>query len=205
MKKYYSNEVRRYLEDLEEKASRGYFEEIHDVIMYRRVSKDKHGLPLYIRFRGTVRCENIHQKMKVAIGPWGVGARTAHFLLVILCHRYNVKSGVRRCGHHDFGHCELDLIDRIQIRHRELYGVTIYPRHENGLDFLGNENMISVGIGPLSYSDQYVKKGEPHANLKGDLKFLASQMNLELPPLPVASRKEIKIFTEHMIQCSGKG
>ena len=90
------------------------------------------------------------------------------------------------------------------MRHRELYGVTIYPRHENGLDFLGNENMISVGIGPLSYSDQYVKKGEPHANLKGDLKFLALQMNLELPPLPVASRKEIKIFTEHMIQCSGK-
>lgn len=29
-------------------------------------------------------------------------------------------------------------------------------------------------------------------------------MNLELPPLPVASRKEIKMFTEHMIQCSGK-
>jgi hypothetical protein len=64
--------------------------------------------------------------------------------------------------------------------------------------------MISVGIGPLSYSDQYVKKGEPHPNLKGDLKFLASQMNLELQRLPVASRKEIKIFTEHMIQCSGK-
>ena len=90
MKKYYSNELQRYFEDLEEKASQGYFEEIHDVIMYRRVSKDKHGLPLYIRFRGTVRCENIHQKMKVAIGPWG----------------------------HDFGHCELDLIDRIQIRHQ---------------------------------------------------------------------------------------
>lgn len=204
MKQYYSADLRRYFEDLEEKALRGYFDEICDVIMYRRVSQDKHGLPLYIRFRGTVRCENIHQKMKVAIGPWGVGARTAHFLLVILCHRYNVTSGTKRCGNHDYGHFELDLIDKIQIRHRELYGVTIYPRHNNGLEFQANDEMTSVGIGPLSYSDRYVKVGESHPSLKGDLKFLAKQMKLELPPLPVASRREIKMFTDFMINCSGK-
>ena len=103
-----------------------------------------------------------------------------------------------------YGHCELDLIDRIQIRCRELYGVTVYPRHDNGLEFQANDEMISVGIGPLSYSDRYVHVGEPHPSLKGDLKFLAKQMRLKLPPLPVAGRKEVKMFTDFMISCSGK-
>ena len=51
----------------------GEFEELKDVSLFQKVRTNKHGLPIYIWLRGTTRAENIHQKMKVAVGPWGLG------------------------------------------------------------------------------------------------------------------------------------
>ena len=104
--------------------------------------------------------------MRVALGPWGIGARSAHYLLILLSYRYNVATNIRRRGHHDFGHKELYLVDRIQTRIRDIYNVVIYPRHQNLMEFKALD-MISVGIGPLSYDSDYVEKGAPEKNIEG--------------------------------------
>lgn len=198
LNKYYTTELQQYYEDFENKARRGYFEELSDVILHEEIGHDKYGLPVFIRKRGTVRAENVHQKMKVAIGPWGIGARSAHYLLVLLSYRYNVASNIRRRGYHNFGHCELYLIDRIQIRIREIYNVLIYPRQQNIMEFKPVD-MVSVGIAPLTYDLDYVDRGPPHVTLRGDVRFVAEQTGLIFPLLPIASKEEIKIFTRFML------
>ena len=131
-----------------------------------------------------------------ALGPWGLGVKTAHFVLLLLCFRYNVTSGIARCGNHDFGHFWLYLVDQIQLRIQELYNVQVYPNHANMLPFDYEVDHVAVGIGPLSYLPEYVTSGPPHPLLKGDIKFLAERMHLTLPPLPISSSTEKKIFNE---------
>jgi hypothetical protein len=190
-------EVKIYLDNFEEKARRGLFEELEDVVMHEQTGYDKFGLPLFIRKKGTVRTENVHQKMKFSVGPWGIGARASHYLLLMVCYRYNIASNIRRRGHHNFGHFELDLIDRIQIRIREIYNVQIYPLHQNLMEFKGTD-LISVGIGPLSYDADYVEVGAPDNSLSGDMRFTAESMGLVLPLMPVATVKEMQIFSQCM-------
>lgn len=193
-------DVKLYLETFVQKALRGEFEEQNDVYLFIRNGSDSYGLPMYYRLRGTVRTENLHQKMKTAIGPWAVGARTAHMMLLIICYRYNVQSAIRRCGAHDFGHCELHLTDRIQNRVQEIFNYLVWPRHKNMSFFGGNTNFVSVGIGPLSYDERYVIISDtPHPNLKGDKHFMAKQMGLLFPLLHVGSRAERRIIKEYMI------
>jgi len=197
LKKYYTEDLKQYYDLFEERVRRGLFEELPDVVMHEQIGHDKYGLPTFIRKRGTVRTENVHQKMKVAIGPWGIGARSAHYLLVLLIHRYNTATNIRRRGHHNFGHCELWLVDRIQIRIREIYNVLIYPRHPNVMEFKPID-MVSVGIAPLCYDADFVDKGPPDPKLRGDVRFIAKQTGLVLPLFPIATKEEIKIFTEFM-------
>ena len=166
--------------------------------MHELIGYNQHGLPIFIRKRGTVKTENVHQKMRVALGPWGIGARSAHYLLILLSYRYNVATNIRRRGHHDFGHKELYLVDRIQTRIRDIYNVVIYPRHQNLMEFKALD-MISVGIGPLSYDSDYVEKEAPDKTLKGDRLFLAECMGLVLALLPIATKEEIKIFAAFML------
>jgi hypothetical protein len=64
--------------------------------MFHHVGVDKYRLDLWIRLRGTVQPENVHSRMQVALPPWGIGPRTAHWLLVCLSYRYNVNAGVKR-------------------------------------------------------------------------------------------------------------
>jgi hypothetical protein len=194
-------ELQLYFENFIKKALRGEFEEQNDVLLFIKNGEDSHGLPLYYRLRGTVRTENVHQKMKTALGPWAVGARTGHMMLTLTCYRYNVKSGIRRCGAHDFGHCELHLIDRIQDRMQEIFNILVWPMHKNFSHFRGKPDFVSVGIGPLSYDEQYVTLSDyPHPNLRGDLFFMAKQMQLLYPLLHVGSISEIRIFTEFMLE-----
>ena len=158
---------------------RGEFEEQDDVVLFIQRGKDTNGLPLYYRLRGTVRTENLHQKMKMAIGPWNVGPKSAHVLLVLICYRYNVMTKIRRCGQPDFGHFELHYIDRIQNRVREIFNILVWPRYDNQSVFRGKEDMVSVGIGPLTYNQKYVEHtSEPDATFSRDRLFMAKQMQL---------------------------
>lgn len=192
-------EVQQYFENFIVKALKGEFEEQDDVVLFIKRGEDAHGLPLYYRLRGTVRTENLHQKMKAAIGPWNVGPQTAHMMLVLICYRYNVKTRIKRCGANNFGHCELYYIDRIQNRLQEIFNVLAWPRHVNQSLFRGKKDMTSVGIGPLTYDPKYVEQSdEPAPCLKGDRWFMAKQMRLKYPILHIGSIAEIKIFNEFM-------
>ena len=135
----------------------------------------------------------------MAIGPWNVGPKTAHVLLVLICYRYNVMTKIRGCGQPDFGHFELHYIDRIQNRVREIFNILAWPRYENQSVFHGKPDMVSVGIGPMTYNQRYVEHAsEPDANLTGDRRFMAKQMKLRYPILHIGSRQEIRIFNDFM-------
>jgi hypothetical protein len=137
--------------------------------------------------------------MKMAIGPWNIGPKTAHMMLVLVCYRYNVRTKIKRCGNIDFGHSELHYVDRIQNRVQDIFNILAWPRHINQSYFHGKKDMISVGIGPLTYDKKYVVQAdEPDAILKGDRYFLAKQMGLKYPIMHIGSVAEIKIFNEFM-------
>ena len=59
-------------------------------------------------------------------------------------------------------------------------------------------DMVSVGIAPLCYDADFVDKGPPDPKLRGDVRFIAKQTGLVLPLFPIATKEEIKIFTEFM-------
>jgi hypothetical protein len=198
LNKYYTEELQKYLVGLERKCEEGLFEELGDVSLFQWDGTDYNGLDLWLRFRGSNRAENLHQKMSVAFGPWGVGARTAHYVLLLVSYRYNVHTGIRRYNAHNFGHTWLHFIDRIQSRIVNIFGVDVYPRHTNQAQFEPVKDYVAVGIGPLNYNDDYVTKGPPDPLLKGDLRFVADRMRLKCPPMPVAHPREKKMFNDHM-------
>jgi hypothetical protein len=45
-------EVKIYFDNFEEKARRGIFEELEDVVLHEQIGYDKFGLPLFIRKKG---------------------------------------------------------------------------------------------------------------------------------------------------------
>jgi hypothetical protein len=144
LKEYYTDDLRKFLVGFEKECREGLFEELGDVALFQWDGKDFNGLDLSIRFRGSNRAENIHSKMSVAFGPWGVGARTAHFVLLLVSYRYNVHTGIRRCNDHNFGHTWLHYIDRIQSRILNIFGVDVYPRHMNLAQFQPIENFVAI-------------------------------------------------------------
>ena len=198
MKVYYNDEIKKYFETFEYKCNLGLFEELDDCNLYLYRGIDNNGLDLWYRLRENVRVKNIHQKMSIAVGSWGVGAEVSHYLLVLLCYRYNVQTGIRRYSKTNFNHPYLQYIDRIQRIINELYNIEIYTNHINISMFKAKEDFVSVGIGPLSYSDKYLKFGNPKEILKGDDLFIAKRMKVYTAPMPVSSKEEIKIFNHWM-------
>ena len=69
--------------------------------------------------------------MRVAFGPHGVGAEVGHYLLLLVCYRYNINTGIRRKGMYNFGTIMHNLIDRIQLRMMQIFGVDVFPTHTN--------------------------------------------------------------------------
>ena len=197
MKEYYNEKVEKYFETFERKCREGLFEELSDIENFCTVGTDKHNLTLWIRLKGSNRCENVHHKMKACIGAWTVGPKVAHFILLLLSFRYNISTEVNRNAGINHGHSDLHYIDRLQNRILQIYGATIYPNHKNISNFHAID-FISVGIGPLHYSSMFVEQGEPDERLTNDMKFLAKRMGVKMPPLMVAHKDEIRIFNQFM-------
>ena len=174
----------------------GYFQELEDASTYKWNGRDSNGLSLWLRLKGSVRCENYHQKMESAIGSWIVGAEMAHYILLVLTYRYNCKASVQRYNGMNFMHHEHHLIDRIQIKIQQLFNVVIHKNHVNASLMKLDPNFIAVGIGPLHYSSDYVASGAPNDKLKSDLCFIAKMMNIECPPLPMSHPHEKKLFND---------
>ena len=197
-KEFYSTDLKDWFESFEKKCRRGEFFSPDDVAMYRHNGTDSNGMDLWLRMRGTVRCENVHQKMRTAMGPWGVGAEVAHALLVLICYRYNVSAGVRRYGRIDFGHTHLHLIDRVQIAIDKIYNVSCYRRHKNCSLFVPVEH-VAVGIGPLIGFEDFVgPPAEPDEVLSSDLKAFATRLKVRLPPLEPSGVQEISMINKFL-------
>jgi len=194
----YTHELAQYLYGFEEKARKGMFEELADVSLYTWDGTDSNGLDLWLSNRGSTRTENFHQKLMTALGPYSVGAQTAHYIMLLVTFRYNVKTGIRRSNEHNFGHPYLQYIDRIQSSYLKLLGVDVFPRHMNLEDFAAVKDYYPVGIGKLHYSGDFVEQGPPHPNLKGDLKFMSERQGLVCSPRYVQHKKEYEIFNDFM-------
>lgn len=173
MNEYYDKDVEDYFSKFEDKARRGLFDEIEDVSLFRFKGVDSNSLTLWHCLISSTRAENLHQHMFNCIGPHAVGAEVARYLIVLLAFRYNISTGISRCNHPDHGHMYLNLIDRIQICTQQLHNILLYPNHPNVSLFKPVKNFVAVGIGPLSYNEDYVDIGLPHKELKGEVKFIA--------------------------------
>jgi len=197
-KKAYGNELAQYLYGFEEKAKQGKFEELADVPMFTWDGTDSNGLDLWLTNRGSTRAENFHQKLMTALGPYSVGAQTAHFIMVQVTFRFDVNSGIRRLDEHNFGHPYLMVIDRIKSSYLRIMGIDIFPKHLNLEEFAAIEDYFAVGIGPLGLSEKFIEPGEPHHLLKGDLKFLSKRQGLVCSPRHIQHKKEFEIFNQFM-------
>ena len=201
---WFTKDLEDYLQKFVQMCKQGSFEQLEDVEMFRFDGTDRNGLSLWIRLRGSTRAENVHQKMRVAFGPWSLGARTGHYLLQLVSFRYNINTGKRRCNDHDFGHPWLHFIDRIDNRVQEIYGRAIFPRHVNLSEFEHVKDFVSVGIGPLCYDKRFVSEGEPDKRLVGDALFVATQMKVTCPPRDIQSPEERKIFNDFLEKHAGE-
>lgn len=169
---------------------------MQDASTYKWNGRDSDGLSLWLRLKGSNRCENYHQKLESAIGSWTVGPELGHYIMLLLTFRHNVNTDVQRYNGINFHHYELDLIDRIQIRVQQLCNTIVFKNHVNMSLFEGDSAFISVGVGPSHYSSDYVVTGPPDDRLKPDLRFIAEKMNLQCPPLPIAHKHEKKVFND---------
>lgn len=194
----WSKQMEAYFDSVELMHKEGRLSECHDVEMFQWEGTDKHGLSLWLRRRGSNRSENIHQKMRVAFGPHGVGAEVGHYLLLLVTCRHNVSTGVNRNRQIDFGMPHHDKIDRTQLRMQQLFETDIFPRHSNQLLFKAVPDFVAVGIGPLNCDEKWVTPGDPDPVLKGDMLFLAKRMKLKGPPLNVQHPEERKLFNDYM-------
>ena len=200
LKEFYTPEMEAYFKKVARECREGKFEELPDISMFQVIGTDANGLTLYLRKRGSTKAENFHQKLWVAFGPWCIGAQTGHYLMIEVAYRYNVKIGIRRCNAHDFGHCHLHLIDRVDLLVQEIYGVELYPRHKNMLLFEGIQNVISVGITPLVCDERFVMRGPPDNRLRGEKLFEAKRQGVVCSPFPIAHKVEYKMLNTFMLQ-----
>ena len=187
-KEYITEDVEKHITGWARRCREGRYEDLPDVEMYQHDGYDSDGLDKWLRNRGS-KAENFHQKMHVAVGPFGIGVETAHYLQVILAYQYLVNGRIRRCGEPDFGHFMLHLEDSIQILMQQLWGVDPFANRIN-LSELTAVKFVAIGVGPLSLDEDYVTVGEPADGLNGDLLFMAEKMGVKYPPLPPSSRRE---------------
>jgi hypothetical protein len=137
--------------------------------------------------------------MKAAMGPWGVGATVAHYLFVLICYKYNVNAGVRRNAEQNFGHPYHCIVDQLQIAMQEIYNALVYPRDVNVSLFEHVKDFVSLGIGSLCYSKDFVESGNPLDNLMGDMRFMAERMKVTSPPLEPSSKEEHSLINKHFV------
>ncbi|KAL7535177.1 hypothetical protein ACHAXR_006318 [Thalassiosira sp. AJA248-18] len=199
LKEYVTPELVQFLIGWVDRFRDGRYDDLPDVEMYRHDGYDSDGLELWLRRRGS-KAENFHQKMHVAVGPCGIGVEMAHYLQVILAYQYLVNAGIRRCGEPDFGHTELQLEDRIQTGIMDIWGALLFTNRINVSEY-SPLDFTAVGLGPLTFNEDYVERGEPAECLKGDLRFMAERMGLKYPFFPPSTKKELGMIKRFCGDC----
>ena len=139
--------------------------------------------------------------MKSSIGASNVGAEIGHYILVLLSCRYNISTGISRCGNIDFRMPCMHIIDRLQMRVQQICNIIVWKKHRNLTLSLSNDSFVSFGIGELHYPEPFVSKGPPDSRIVvRDITFIALKMKLAMPPMPISHPHEIKIFNDFIKQ-----
>ena len=193
-----TDEVLNFLEKHQEKALHGVCQQPDDVPLFIVTGVDADALTLRASKQGTVRLENVHRKHVDLAGPFAIGVRTSHCLLVRRSCPCNISSGVARCGKLDFGHDHDELIDEQQRLNLEIFSTLIWPSHENLLDFQAT-NFVSVGVGPLPLrSHDCVDFDPPLPGLSANCNFVCERAGLVLAPLGLSTPEKFKMHNEKM-------
>jgi hypothetical protein len=173
----YNAKLADYFNNLEREILEGLYDELSDINLYTWGGVDSDGLDLYTRRRGSNRAELYHRFLSLAFGPSIMGPEMGHYLMLLVSYRFNISTGVARCNEYDFGHPRLEYVDRIQIRHMQLFGWNLFPRQQNLLLVETDPDFIAVGFGPISLDERYVQPSDaPADHLKVSIRWLASRM-----------------------------
>ena len=193
--KYLTEDVETHFINWARRCISGRYEQLPGIEIYKHDGHDSNGLDLWLRESGT-HAENFHQKLIVGTGPFGMGVESAHYYHVLLSYFYLINASIRRGCQPNFGHWSLYVEDRIQSMIQQIWGVTVFPQRVNVSEF-NPVDFVAVGIGPLSFDPDYVKRSdEPSPVLAGGLKFMAKQMKVEFPPLPISTPAEFSMLKE---------
>jgi hypothetical protein len=129
----YDARVADCFDAFERERKEGLFDELNDLQMCKKKDgQDSDGLILCLsRHDGSNIAKLWHRFLMLAICPTVRGPKLAHCLMVFATTHFNVNRRVVRCGEHDFGHPWHELMHRIQMRHMQLFGCNMFPKHKN--------------------------------------------------------------------------
>lgn len=179
-------------------AEQGMYQLPNDLQLYRCIGTDSDGLNLYASDLGTNLNELVHKLLADLLGPYGVGVKTAHVLVILRCFRYNISVGISRGLEPDFGTDRHDMVDLTQHWIMKIFGILAWPNHRNLLDFDPPKDCALVGIVPLHHDDEDIQTcDEISPDLSKDYTFYCKSMNA-YGPLPCSTYEEFKIFSQEM-------
>jgi hypothetical protein len=121
-------------------------------------------------------------------------------------HRFNQRrSRAKREHHPQLRHYDTFLIDTLQVLVQANHNVDIFPHWSNSCDYIPTAEKI--GKVPLCSDELHAAvkkiKIKPEITLSAEKQYLATQMGLPAPFLPVISKEESRLFATLSLKQSG--
>jgi hypothetical protein len=180
-------------------CAEGCISDIPGVQLYFEIKKDSDGLMLFRCGRGTNSTENIHQKIVAIFGSFHTGLEYADAVLAEHRHLANCRAAIKnRLGVRFFGHYDLWIVEHIQVLSAAIYGAPWYPEHCSVAQFRDTGEVF--GIGPVHAFDHFFDHVPEIEKIKLSpaAHFFAERLGLRLPPLPVSTEEEAKLFSSYL-------
>lgn len=148
---------------------------------------DQYGIALVDCSRGTNDTECVHKQIITTFGTWCAGIEMSNCLILEFRHRYNHRASERRrAGFPKLGHFDTWLIDKLQRLYELNHSTQFLPGWSNTSDYVDTPekfDTVPLHSAELGQAMAGIKVGD--VKLTADLKYLADEMGLKLPPLPV--------------------
>jgi hypothetical protein len=163
---------------------------------YGNVVVDKHGVPLLHCSRGTNVTEGFHKQFVSLFGTWNIGIEMSDYVLALRRHRYNQRvSEKRRLNFPKLGFYDTWLVEKAQIMIEGNHGELIFPDWSYTSAFSDTpETFHTVGLQSneltKAVTEKYNSLDKSKIKLTSDQRYLAKQMKVPLPFLPVVTKEE---------------
>ena len=148
---------------------------------------DEHATALLDCCRGTNDTECVHKQIVTTFGTWCAGMEMSNCLLREFRHRYTQRASERRrSGFPKLGHYDTWLVDKLQRLVELNHSAQFLPGWSNTSDYVDTPekfDTVPLHTRELGEAIEAIAVGE--VKLPADLKYVATQMGLKLPPLPV--------------------